>query len=255
MKKIILATTGIVIILAASFTWYLQQNYEVPILMYHSLDATKIGSYAALAPSTFRRQMQFIKQNGYNVVSLSDYCQSLKEKRTLPKKSLVITFDDGYKDNIVALKTLKELDYPATIFLIVERIGLPGYLELAEISAFLNNTKTTIGSHTLTGAYLPDVGPEGAKKEIVQSKVTLEKSFSVDVETFSYTIGGFTPKNLLQVKEAGYLCACTTNRGFSRILDRFALRRIKITERDLGIRLWAKLSGFYNAFRKLKKPY
>jgi len=38
-------------------------------------------------------------------------------------------------------------------------------------------------------------------------------------------------------------------------LDRFSLRRIKITDRDLGFRLWIKLTGFYNIFKKLKKPY
>jgi len=68
--------------------------------------------------------------------------------------------------------------------------------------------------------------------------------FSKNVELISYPIGGFSKEILNDVEEAGYLCACATNRGFSRQLDRFALRRIKITNRDLDFRLWAKLSGF-----------
>jgi hypothetical protein len=60
---------------------------------------------------------------------------------------------------------------------------------------------------------------------------------------------------LREVKEAGFLCACTTNRGYSGNVDRFALRRIKITNRDKGFSLWIKLSGFYDMFKKVRKPY
>ncbi len=60
----------IVVILLGSFWIYLNQNYATPILMYHSLDKSKVDTYAAVDPEVFRRQMEFIKAGSYKVVSL-----------------------------------------------------------------------------------------------------------------------------------------------------------------------------------------
>jgi len=256
VKKLVLLFL-IVALLFGSFWIYLNQNYATPILMYHSLDKSRVATYAAVDSEVFRKQMEFIRVGGYKVVSLSEYCKLLKEGETIPRNLVVITFDDGYKDNLKAIEVLKEFGYPVTIFVIAKEIGRGGFLSRENIVSFLTDekVKVNIGSHTLSHAYLPDQERSVMKREIFQSKSQLEKNFSQDVETFSYPIGGFTEEALSDVEEAGYLCACATNRGFSRKLNRFALRRIKITNRDLGYKLWAKLSGFYNSFRKPKKPY
>ena len=254
MKKIS-CTLLIILTVFGSFWFYLDQNHEVPILMYHSLDEKRIGEYAAVSPKRFTQQMEFIKNNGYRVISLRNYCQSLKTGVSVPRKSLVITFDDGHKDNLKASKILGELKFPFTLFLITNKIGAKGYLTEEEVDFLLETTSLEIGSHTLNEAYLPETPADKLKLEISESRKKLKRMFSQNIETFSYTIGGFTKETIEEVKQSGYLCACTTNRGFSRQLNLFALRRIKVTERDSGIRLWAKLSGFYNVLRKPKKPY
>lgn len=223
--------------------------------MYHSLDAKRVKTYAAVAPETFYQQMKFIKDKGYQVIALDEYCQLLKDGKSIPRNSLVITFDDGYKDNLAAVEILKKFNYPVTFFIIVGKIGKEGYLSKDDIASFLRNENIKIGSHTLNEAYLPDFSGRELKEEILGSKKGLEELFGQEIKTISYTIGGFTKEVLDEVEKAGYLCGCTTNRGFSKKLNRFALRRIKITNRDLGIRLWVKLSGFYNIFKKPKKPY
>ena len=256
MRKITLFFL-ILVILLGSFWIYLNQNYATPILMYHSLDKSRVATYAAVSSEVFRKQMEFIRAGGYKVVSLPEYCKLLKKEEAIPRNWVVITFDDGYKDNLKAIDVLKEFGYPVTIFIIAKETGRDGFLSREDIVSFLadEEIKVNIGSHTLTHAYLPDQGRLVIKREISQSKSLLEENFSQDVETLSYPIGGFTKQSLSDVEAAGYLCACATNRGFSRKLSRFALRRIKITNRDLGFRLWAKLSGFYNSFRKPKSPY
>jgi peptidoglycan/xylan/chitin deacetylase (PgdA/CDA1 family) len=223
--------------------------------MYHSFDRAKLGTYAAVSPETFLKQMEFIKRNKYEVISLQEYCQALKEGRTQSRNSVIITIDDGYKDNLIALKVLSRFDYPVTLFLATDTISNQGYLSYEDISYFLKNTQTTIGSHTLTHSYLPDLSEKDAKQEIFNSKRILELRFLDPIKAIAYPVGGFSEKIVEDVEKAGYLCACATNRGFSKKLDRFSLRRIKITNRDLGFRFWAKLSGFYNIFKKVKKPY
>ncbi|MFH1339140.1 MAG: hypothetical protein ABIH40_04805 [Candidatus Omnitrophota bacterium] len=102
---------------------------------------------------------------------------------------------------------------------------------------------------------MPEVPAEGLRREIFGSKQKARQVYGLELSTLAYPVGGFTPEALTQVKESGYLCACMTNRGFRKEPDIYALRRIKITDRDLGIRLWGKLTGFYTFFKKLKPPY
>ena len=226
---------------------------EVSILMYHSISSK--GCNICVSNKKFLQQMKFIKKGRYNVLSLREYCSLLKEKRGIPSRSVVITFDDGYRDNLKAVKILERFNFPATIFLIVNRIDKEGYLTQEDIKEILKNTKVEIGSHTFSHKYLPSLGRKELEKEIRLSKERLEELFGVKIDTISYPVGGFNKEVLKIVKEAGYICGCTTNRGFSKKLNRFALRRIKITQKDTPFTLWAKLSGLYYFFKKIKSPY
>jgi len=254
MKKIIIFLT-IFFTIFVSLNIYFEKNYATPILAYHSFDAARIDTYAVVDPKAFRRQMEFIKRNGYKVIPLKKYCRFIANGRPVLKKTVVITFDDGHADNLLIKKILQEFNYPVTIFLIRNKIGAKDYLSRRDINGFLKDVRLDLGSHTITHDYLPDLGSEAIKQEIFGSRQRLQKIFGRPVLTIAYPTGGFNEEVLRFVKEAGYLCGCTTNRGFSKSLDRFALQRIKITDRDTGFRLWAKLSGYYNVFRKPKKPY
>lgn len=254
MKKIIKLFAAI-IFLGIIFYGYLYFNYAAPILMYHSLDKSRTENFAAVSEETFHRQMVFIKNRKYKVIALVDYCRMLRNKENTPRNLVIITFDDGYKDNLKAIEILKEMGFPATIFITVNNIGKPGYLSQGDIRYILNKTKVTLGSHTLNHPDLPKLLQNNLKKEISGSKKSLEEKFAVKIETITYPGGVFDEKTLKEAQEAKYLCACTTNRGFSRKLNLFALRRIKATNNDNDFTFWAKLSGFYNIFKKPKKPY
>lgn len=255
MKRIFKTITAVVAFSALSFFIYAYSNYSTPILMYHSLDKSRTKDYAAVSEEKFHKQMRFIKENNYKVIGLKGYCLMLKNKQRIPKNLIVLTFDDGYKDNLKAVKILKELGFPATIFIITENIGKPGYLSEKDIRYILNNTNITIGSHTITHPNLPELSGYKLKKEIAGSKTILENKFAVQIKTIAYPGGAFNQKTIEGAEDAQYLCACTTNRGFSKKLNLFALRRIKPTERDTDFTFWSKLSGFYNIFKKPKKPY
>ncbi|MCK9572898.1 MAG: polysaccharide deacetylase family protein [Candidatus Omnitrophica bacterium] len=250
--RIILA---VVLAIAFAFYAYLYINYTTPILMYHSFDQSRLKDFAVVSNANFYKQMKFIKEKGYKVISLNDYCRLLKYKKPIPRNLVVLTIDDGYKDNLDALKILKEFDFPATLFLIVDRIGKPGFLSEGDIRSNLSGTKITIGSHTLTHPDLSKISDDELKKEISDSKSVLERKFKTKIDAIAYPGGAYDKRAIKEVENSGYLCACATNRGFSRKLNRFSLRRIKATNRDTKFSLWSKLSGFYNVFKKVKKPY
>lgn len=254
MKKIIKIFSVIFIVLFIVLGIYIVSNRSTPILMYHAIEKDKSGNFF-VSPQVFYEQMKFIKDHGYRVLDLADYCRLITEKKKLPRKSLVITFDDGYKNNLEAIKILSHFNFPATIFIVSANINIEECLSYQDITSFLKTTPVKIGSHSLTHEYLPEVDDTQLAKEIKNSKIVLENFFSTEIKTFSYPKGGFNEKALKTVKEAGYLCACTTNRGFSKKLNPFALRRIKMTNHDLNLNLSTKLSGFYNVFRNPKKTY
>ena len=113
-----------------------------------------------------------------------------------------------------------------------------------------------VGNHTMNHSYLPLVAEDRLTEELVDSKRVLEERIGRPVRLLSYPMGGFTTQVQARLKDAGYLAACTTNRAASlKQIDRFALRRIKITERDEHpLSLWVKVSGYYDVFRRLKQP-
>ncbi|MBU1121862.1 MAG: polysaccharide deacetylase family protein [Candidatus Omnitrophica bacterium] len=255
MKKILKFSLIFLFVAFLCFWGYIAVNWQTPILMYHAIDKSKVGKYAAVSPEVFYQQMKFIHEKQYTVMSLDDYCQAIIKGTEIPRDSVVITFDDGYKDNLEATRILKLFRFPATIFIIPEKLGKEDYLTPNDVRWFLKDTPVKIGSHTLTHAYLPAIDATQLKEEIHASKHNLQDSFDQEIKTIAFPLGAFDKRVLEEVKNADYLCACSTNRGYSNKLNRFALRRIKVTNRDLGIRLWAKLSGFYNIFKKVKDPY
>lgn len=254
-KKIIKLLLIVLVISIISFAIFLNQNYSVPILMYHSLDKARVDTYSALDPEVFRQQMKFIYDHKYKVIALEQYLQALKDDKPINKDWVIITFDDGFKDNLELLPILKDYPLPVTIFLVVDNINKDEYLSSQEINTLLNSIPLTLGSHTYTHAYLPDTSLSDLKREIFDSKKKLEQLFGREIKTICYPSGGFDKRVLKEVEAAGYLGGLTTNRGFSKKIDRFALRRIKVTNKDSNLSLWFKLSGFYNIFKNPKKPY
>ncbi|HTL70306.1 MAG TPA: polysaccharide deacetylase family protein [Candidatus Eisenbacteria bacterium] len=225
-------------------------SFQVPILMYHRI-GDPLESGLAVSPETFERQMEFLKVHHYNVVSLSELVGRLRDGRPLPPKTVSITFDDGTIDNIeFAFPVLKKMNFPATVFMITENIGKPGWLS-AEDLRLMDGFGVSVGSHTVSHAYLPDVKDDSEiRRQIVDSKRALEELLGHPVTLFSYPAGGFTETARRLVQEAGYEGAVTTNHG-RRKDDVYALRRVKIKESGGSLfNFWLKTSGLYHLGKK-----
>ena len=103
---------------------------EIPVLLYHN-----IGHYPAdamgdgLQPEPLKRQMRFLSENGYNVVSLSRALDHLAGRIKLPPKSIAITIDGGYRDACTnVLPILKSHNFHATFFIIAVIVCPVGFL-------------------------------------------------------------------------------------------------------------------------------
>lgn len=98
-------------------------NRKVLILLYHRIFELQSDPWSlSVTPEHFSEHLEILKKN-YYPLRLQDFVNRLLENR-LPKRSVIITFDDGYSDNLRSAKPLLELfDFPATIFLTTGYIG------------------------------------------------------------------------------------------------------------------------------------
>lgn len=256
MRKKVFLFFLLVVCIVTGISLFLQPGYVVPILTFHHIDENGKNSSLSVSPENFRRQMEFLSRNKYNVISLSDFVEAAYNKEKLPRNSVVLTFDDGYEDNFTfAYPVLKAYHIPATIFVIVDSIGGKGYLSYAQIKEMLYSGIIDIGSHTLAGDYLPGKNRGRLEQEIGVSKKILEERLNRKIDLLCYPIGGFTPEIQELAQKYGYIAACTTNRGTRHTYlndDIFALKRVKIKDSSNHLVLWAKLGGYYNSFRKVK---
>ena len=270
IKRLLLTVLCILVVVFAAFYIWLQNQYVVPILMYHSISSERTEPIGVVgrpfkvrlhlnivSPQTFDKQMAYLKNNGYQVITLNDFVEGDKVGRKFPQKTVVITFDDGYMDNYTqAFPILKKYHFPATIFLITDAVGtnsaLLNWAQVKEMSQY----GIDFESHTRHHAYLPKLSLERMKDEIVGSKRVLEGHLGKPVYYIAYPSGGFSEEVKAVVALAGYKAAFATNRGYDRFnIDLYELNRIHIDNRDNEFVLWSKLSGFYDLFRPLKPSH
>ncbi|MFD1204817.1 MULTISPECIES: polysaccharide deacetylase family protein [Sporosarcina] len=109
----------------------------IPVLMYHDLTKVKTDdNVSVLEISKFEEQMRYLKKNGWTTITTEQLELWLRRQLELPKKSVLITFDDGYESiTEFAYPILKQNGFQATSFLITSRIGRPGMVSAESIQA------------------------------------------------------------------------------------------------------------------------
>jgi hypothetical protein len=97
LKIVAKTTVGLLIFLTGLYFFWLSPRYTVPILTYHSFDYDK--GLLSVAPENFERQMDYLKDKGFKVISLNELATGIKNRRKFAHNTVVITIDDGYKNN------------------------------------------------------------------------------------------------------------------------------------------------------------
>jgi len=255
MKRLPIIITTIIVFSISAFLISTPRLYTVPILTYHHIDDEEHRESPAVSIENFSWQMEFIQEREYNVISLAELVVGIKTNKRFPFKTVVITFDDGYKNFYTnAFPVLKKYNFPVTIFIGSKTVGKQ-FMTWGEIYE-IRDWGADFGSHGVLQAYLPIENEIVLHKEIFLSKETLESKLEKEIRYFCYPLGGFNNRIKHLVKLAGYRGACTTNRGSNRFnRDVYSLQRIKPTNKDTSATFWMKLSGLYNLFRSQREPY
>src|SRR6266571_7246393 len=217
------------------------------VLMYHKVNDLA-GNPLTMPVSLFDEQMDQLRQLGYKVVGLQAVLDHYVDGKPLPPRAVLITFDDGYHDNLDnAAQVLRKYGYPAVLFVPIgylddrqplpheERLAAEGILNRTvdwEEMADLERAGIRIESHGISHRPLADLELDEAAREIALSKLRLEERLGRPVRAFSYVKGSeahYKPVHLSLVRQAGYDVAFTAVSGSnSQATDPLQLRRYNI---------------------------
>ena len=212
-------------------------SVQVPILMYHyirplpdpSLD--RLGHNLSVSPGDFTAQMDWLRDNGFNPVTISDLRAYLDGKRALPGRPVVLTFDDGYLDfYTTAWPILKQHHFKSVAYIVSGFAQDPrtNYMNAEQVRE-VARAGVEIGSHTVTHADLVRTPPSEVVWQLTESKRVLEGMIGGPVDDFCYPAGRFDPSVVQAVRDAGYQSATTTHDGATHDLNgRFTWDRVRV---------------------------
>jgi peptidoglycan/xylan/chitin deacetylase (PgdA/CDA1 family) len=203
--------------------------HGVPVLMFHVIGAESGARMPELyvSPATFRAQVDWLAAHGYHAVTLDAVYRHWLSRAPLPRKPVVLSFDDGYPGDVdVAMPTLRAHGWSGVLNLQVDNI-VPARVRLLIAAGW------EIDSHTFTHPDLTHVSAAQLVREIVTSRTWIRNVFKVPANFFCYPSGRYDAAVVAAVRRAGYLGATTTNEGFASPDDGlFTLRRVRVNGSD-----------------------
>jgi peptidoglycan/xylan/chitin deacetylase (PgdA/CDA1 family) len=218
----------------------------VPVLMYHVTQKPPPGSrYPDLfvSPAQLGDQVRVLRRAGYHAVTLRAAYDYWHRRTRLPRKPVVLSFDDGYRSNYTkAMPILRRARWPGLLFLEVADLKKKGFdgISPAQVRA-LADAGWEIGAHTITHPDLTTANPAQLRTEVAGSRRYIIRHFGLRVDFFAYPAGKYNPAVEAAVRRAGFLGAATEDEGLAAKGQRMALKRIRVSGGDTGPRLLARI--------------
>jgi peptidoglycan/xylan/chitin deacetylase (PgdA/CDA1 family) len=243
---------------------YVEENM-ISVLMYHQIaqmpKARDPEGFSVL-PQVFEQQMAYLHRAGYRCLSLNKAVRYWQEGLSQPKKSFVLTFDDGYRDlHSTVWPILDRFGFTATIFLVAGRVGncsnwdgqndslaapLLSWAEIRELA----QAGFTFGNHTVTHPQLPLLDDKQARQEIQQAKVMIEDKLGVEVDLFCYPYTLSDARIQRLVAESGHIAACGGSRSHWGL---FNIWRAECFGKDSSFSVALKAGGWYQKYIWLRE--
>lgn len=241
---------------------------KIKVLMYHRIVDDVVlseSSWLCLHKDTFRRHLELIERHGFTPITLRDYCLSLRSELVLPKRPIIITFDDGYLDTYEhAFPLLQEFGMKAVIFVLGDQSIRTNRWDEVNGSASvplmdgqqiveMHTNGFEIGSHSMTHAKLTEVSRDQLWEEVSRSRMILEILLNSPVQSFSYPYGLVNKTVERAVTDAGYSLGCSVFSGPPSFeTEPFQIRRIEIRNSTTAFRFVTRILSpypYYSWFR------
>ena len=196
------------------------------VLMYHEITSNPTYS-SDVSINNFREQMQWLKNNGYTTISTDDLFMG-----TLPAKSVMITFDDGYEGNYNNAKPILEsLNMKADFFVHTDYVGVPSttswnHMTWTQLRTLDASTLFSVNSHTKTHPHLTQITAAQLTTEVTVSKQKLETELGGVRNYFAYPFGDYNANVISASQSAGYtICFAVEDKGLFGKPRKFSIPR------------------------------
>ena len=225
------------------FSHYVVRSHGIVILTYHRINDTLPPGLLVTSSKVFRSEMKYLKRycevlDAHEMMLRLKDSQRIKEYR---RPQVVITFDDGYKDNYInALPILKELDLPSIISLPTGFIGTdkkfshfqdmpsPDFMNWDEVLE-MSRHKAAVAAHSVSHPHLQHLTKEKQKAEIEGSIRQIQERIPNNVAQaiFCYPYGEYNADTLNILREMGIAYAMMVEPGINTgIEDPLLLKRV-----------------------------
>ena len=213
----------------------------VPILTYHRF-ADTCNDSLCMTTQSFISQLEYLKQNRYQVITLAQLNEFLEYRKAIPAKSVVITMDDAYRSIYdIAYPLLKKYGYPATLFVYTDFVQATSIAMTWDQLLEMKNDEFEIGSHSITHADLT-LKKEGEtdqafqariRHEIVGSKKIIDQKLNQNTVFFAYPYGSYDQFTAQLSQQAGYKLGLGIQNGSNPFFaDPQTLKRSQILKED-----------------------
>jgi peptidoglycan/xylan/chitin deacetylase (PgdA/CDA1 family) len=189
----------------------------VPVLLYHRI-APPAGDSYAVSPAAFAAHLQAILASGRTSLTISELADVLEGRGSGDQEYVAVTFDDGYAETLAAVESLVGLGLKATVYVTTGWIGTPGMLTTEQVEELMGMHGVELGAHTVSHAYLDELGHREMEAEIANSRDAL-RAMGAAVRSFAYPHGAYGPSVRAAVIEAGFSSAAAVKNARSHELD------------------------------------
>lgn len=215
-----------------------EHTQAIPILMYHevgeeqelsALHGVMQRNYL-VSVARFREHLSVMRAVGAETVSLDSLREWQLGRANLPKRPVVITFDDGFAGNHRhAQPMLSEFGYTATFYIIAGRVGSRHMMNWHQLRE-LGSAGAEFGSHTVSHALMSTLSAEQTVEELVSSRAMLEQELGRPVQHFALPFGDRNAHYAAAMEKAGYVTGATSEVGLNtRETDPQQLLRFSMT--------------------------
>ena len=220
-----------------------QTKIRVPIIMYHSILKDNSASQKYIVtPAQLENDLKYIKSHGYETISMSDLISYVYDNKPLPEKPIILTFDDGYYNNLYYAYPLMEKYNAKMVISVVGKFtdtfsetdgSNPNYSHLTwdQINYLVKSDCAEIQNHTYN---LHSISGKryGCKKNSCESDAEYQNILKTDLKnmqdklyektgykpnTFTYPYGGISKSSLDTVKQLGFKASLSCNEGINEI--------------------------------------
>ena len=231
---------------------------RITVLMYHRVGKAHNDweRHYCIAPDLFSRHMHHLAGKGMQACSLTDFFAWLAGSKDLDDGSFLLTFDDGFLGVYEhAAPVLRDLDWPATVFLVSRLIGKRDdwcktqnpsgatypLLKRGQIEA-MRGMGFTFHSHTRIHPDLTTLSDDRLSEELTGSHQDLVELLGGQVTYLAYPYGRYDERVLSAARAAGYQAAFSTQPGFNRRgVDPYRIRRLDVFGTDTPTMLARKV--------------